>query len=240
MVQKTPLADSKDMSTKDGRNGQDAPDEDRLWEAYRYWGDNDARDKLVALYQPLLRPIVAKERAYALSIGAKTTDFDELLSIAQEGLLIAIKNFDPNRGVQFSTYGWRRISGRIRDALRSDDYLTRRQRQNMKAWLNGEDIPERQARDSARMASQRPTDATIDEIIRIPDNGRIEDTIVDLSYVGEAIKSLSPMEKAVLRYRYHDNMTMSAIGVLLQVTESRISQVHRETLRRLRQGGRVD
>jgi DNA-directed RNA polymerase specialized sigma subunit len=59
------------MRTTNGKDGQDAPSDNKLWEAHRYWGDNSARDELVPRYQPLLKTIAAKERTNALSITSR-------------------------------------------------------------------------------------------------------------------------------------------------------------------------
>lgn len=59
----------------------------------------------------------------------------------QEGLMGAMeaaKTFDPECGVKFLTYAWRRVYGRMRDYLRDhEDHLTRAQRER----LEGGDEP---------------------------------------------------------------------------------------------------
>jgi RNA polymerase sigma factor (sigma-70 family) len=51
--------------------------------------------------------------------------------------------------------------------------------------------------------------------------------------VKEALTFLSPMERAVLSYRYLDGMSVSAIAALLHVTDGRVSQITKSVLRRL-------
>jgi RNA polymerase sigma factor for flagellar operon FliA len=90
--------------------------------------DLEIRNGIVAQYQPLARCIARRALSYAQSVGART-EFDDLLSLAQEGLLRAAGSFDPARGVPFSSYARLRAMGHIKDALRDDDFLTRRERQ---------------------------------------------------------------------------------------------------------------
>ena len=194
----------------------------------------DARDRLVEQHQPLVQTIAKRALAYARSIGA-TADFDDLVGLAQEGLVRAADSFDPTKQVPFAAYAWLRVMGHIKDALRDDDYLTRRERQLVQAWLRGDPLNEDRARRAARLASQRPKPITTEVAFELPSDSDFEDKALSQVQVRDALSSLAPMERAVLSYRYLDGMSNSAIGTILQVTESRVSQVHRTALLRLRQ-----
>jgi RNA polymerase sigma factor for flagellar operon FliA len=52
----------------------------------------------------------------------------------------------------------------------------------------------------------------------------------------EAIDALPERERLVILFYYFEEMTMREIGLVLGVVESRVSQIHHETLRRLRSG----
>ncbi|RKY01514.1 MAG: RNA polymerase sigma factor WhiG [Spirochaetes bacterium] len=64
------------------------------------------------------------------------------------------------------------------------------------------------------------------------------DTIVEREEIKkiiiEAIKELPDKEKKVLILYYYEDLTLKEIGEVLQVTESRISQLHTKAIRRLR------
>jgi RNA polymerase sigma factor for flagellar operon FliA len=209
--------------------------EDALWAAYKATGDLEARDCLVEIYQPLVRQVGAKSRSYTLSVGARGVDLDDLVALAEEGLLRALETFDPDRGVPFAPYARIRVAGHVRDALRNDDYLTRRERESVKAWLRGEEMSAQRARSAARLASQRPKAVPPEAVVSLADTHQVEDAVIADLCARDAVRSLSPMEKAVLNYRYARGMSLSAIATLLQVTESRVSQVHRAALGRLRE-----
>ncbi|GJM24597.1 MAG: hypothetical protein DHS20C16_10120 [Phycisphaerae bacterium] len=54
------------------------------------------------------------------------------------------------------------------------------------------------------------------------------------SYLG---RGLSKNEKAILVLYYYENLTMSEIGNVLSLSESRVSQIHQDILERLRKHG---
>jgi RNA polymerase sigma factor FliA len=49
------------------------------------------------------------------------------------------------------------------------------------------------------------------------------------------VEALPEQERMVIRYHYYQRMTVEQIGALLGVTKGRVSQVHRQALRRLRE-----
>ncbi len=52
----------------------------------------------------------------------------------------------------------------------------------------------------------------------------------------EAVEELSEREKLVLSLYYQDELTLREIGMVLDVTESRVCQIHTQTIARLRAG----
>jgi len=55
-----------------------------------------------------------------------------------------------------------------------------------------------------------------------------------LSVVTHAVSQLSEREQLLLTLYYRDELTMKEVGALLGLTESRVSQIHTQALRRLR------
>lgn len=200
---------------------------------------SNTRDRLVEEHEVLVQTIAKRALLYARSIGA-TAELDDLVGLAHEGLLRAAGSFDPTKGVPFAAYAWLRVMGHIKDSLRDDDYLTRRERQVVQSWLRGDELGKDQARRAARLASQRPKPLVGEEAVQVPSDMNVEETALAQLQVREAFTSLNPMEKAVLSYRYLDGMNFSAIKTLLRVTAGRVSQVHRAALSRLRQSLEVE
>lgn len=92
-----------------------------LWEEYRERGDPEAREKLLAQNLRLVHH-VARQLANTLR---GDVDFDDLVSAGTIGLINAIENFDPSRGLAFSTFAAPRIRGAILDDLRRWDHVPR-------------------------------------------------------------------------------------------------------------------
>ena len=70
-------------------------------------GDKDALDALIVENTPLVKSVV--RRYYG-----KNVEYDDLMQLGSMGLLKAIKNFDENFNVRFSTYAVPMIIGEIR------------------------------------------------------------------------------------------------------------------------------
>lgn len=66
-------------------------------------------------------------------------DRDELASAGQFALFQASRSFDPERGVAFAAYARTRIAGALADELRSQDWVSRRKRTQIKETLTVRD-----------------------------------------------------------------------------------------------------
>ena len=85
-------------------------EEHALWLGFKQQGDLDCRRRLIEQYQPLVIKALARWRANEAL----------LMDLVQEGtvgLIEAVENFDPDRGVAFSLYAIHRIRGRMLNYL---------------------------------------------------------------------------------------------------------------------------
>ena len=80
-------------------------------------------------------------------------------------------------------------------------------------------------RSPSRRASRVPGSLNPDTIV---EKEEIKRVIVD------AIKELPEKEKKVLVLYYYEDLTLKEIGEVLEVTESRVSQLHTKAVMRLR------
>ena len=101
---------------------------DAAWTAYREDDDLDALDFLVRSYAPLAGYLAQR----ALAKAPEHQEPEEIIAFAQDGLLDALRKFDPSVGVKFETYATRRIAGEIVDGLRRKDPLGRVLRRQVK------------------------------------------------------------------------------------------------------------
>lgn len=81
------------------------------------------KDALVEKHFSLVRKIAAR-----LMKNLKQVDFDDLVGDGVFGLMKAIEQFDPERGVKFETYATPVIRGAILNGLRAMDWVPERKR----------------------------------------------------------------------------------------------------------------
>src|SRR5690349_23897075 len=92
-----------------------------LWKRYKGDDDQQARERLVVAYSPLVK-YVAGRMASGLPSHVDEAD---LISYGLVGLINAIERFEPAREIKFETYAITRIRGAIIDELRTLDWVPR-------------------------------------------------------------------------------------------------------------------
>ncbi len=92
-----------------------------VWAVYKDTGDNDAREKLILSYSPLVKYVAGR----LSSNLPQTVETADLISYGIFGLIDAIEKYDPDRGIKFETYAIARIKGAIIDELRAMDWVPR-------------------------------------------------------------------------------------------------------------------
>ena len=92
-----------------------------LWRRYKTTGDEQARERLVVAYSPLVKYVSGR---MASGLPAHVDEAD-LISYGLVGLISAIERFELEREIKFETYAITRIKGAILDELRSLDWVPR-------------------------------------------------------------------------------------------------------------------
>ena len=103
-----------------------------VWERCRQQAQplarEEARRDLVNIYARIVKYVAGR-----MAIGLPHyVEFNDLISAGLLGLIQAIDNFDPDRGIKFETYAIPRIRGSILDELRSQDWFPRSLRRKAK------------------------------------------------------------------------------------------------------------
>ncbi|MDP6962775.1 MAG: sigma-70 family RNA polymerase sigma factor [Planctomycetota bacterium] len=148
---------------------------------------------------------------------------EELYAAGMFGLMRAARSYDESQGAQFKTYAYHRVRGAILDDLRRMDFLPRSVRDRAKE--SGEDAPSIVA---------LPTDEDGHIGIGAQETSDSVEESEMLTQMHAAIDRLPEKMQAVMSMYYRQNMKMCEIGLRLNITESRVSQIHTNAVTRLR------
>ncbi|MCC2655952.1 MAG: polymerase sigma factor FliA [Panacagrimonas sp.] len=207
---------------------------------------------------------LVKRIAYHLAARLPASvEIDDLIQAGSIGLLEAARNFQGDRGASFETYAGIRIRGAMLDELRRGDWaprsLHRRARDVESAMRAIEQETGREAKDSEiaeRMGVslndyfEAVTDAARCQVLSTEgfaedsegydapaDDADPDGQVTRAEFQAElirAIGSLPEREKLVMSLYYERELNLKEIGKVLDVSESRVCQIHGQALVRLR------
>lgn len=139
------------------------PDATALFRAYRRERSADLHARLTTIFMPLVHRIAARYQSFGIPI-------EDLRQIGYLGLLTAIGQFDPERGVPFDAYARPFITGEIRHHLRSQGTAIRRPR-----WIYELDYQiRRQVDELSQRLGRLPTLPEIAEAVNVAEDGVLE------------------------------------------------------------------
>jgi RNA polymerase sigma-B factor len=98
--------------------GEGLASEAQLWKRLREHGDQGAREELVRRYLPFAKNLALRYR------GASES-FDDLLQVANLGLVNAIDRFDPERGTPFAAFASPTVLGELKRHFRDRVWTVR-------------------------------------------------------------------------------------------------------------------
>ncbi|MGB8657277.1 MAG: FliA/WhiG family RNA polymerase sigma factor [Candidatus Zixiibacteriota bacterium] len=237
------------------------------WVLFKENNDPQTRQRLLEEYLPLVKSVAGR-----MAMGfPKSVELSDLVNTGVIGLIEALSNFDPGRGVKFETYAVPRIRGAILDELRALDWVPRstraKSREIERATSKLENQLGRSPSDWELAKSLRisqtelfsamddiasTTVLSLDELIyKEEDNRQIPrvETLQNLScesilgdlekeelkgYLVQAISLLSEQERLVVALYYYEELTLKEIGEVMQISESRVSQIHTKAVLKLR------
>jgi RNA polymerase sigma factor for flagellar operon FliA len=235
-------------------------DIDEVWRRYAEKRGQAERNVLVTYYMDLVKSIVFK---LVPSYG-KFVDIDDMMSCGVIGLIDAVTKFDIHKGINFKTYAGYRIKGEIIDFLRKQDFIPANTRAKIKkveaAYAlieseTGKPATEEEVRKYLQMDEKEFREVlegaytynilNIDSILEMAGLEPEEDDeeyIPEESYeskelkqnLAEAIDQLTERERLVITLYYYEELTLKEIGAVLDVSESRVSQIHSAALFKLR------
>ena len=214
-------------------------------------------DELAIQYLPAVKAMAfrLKERL------PSSVDFLDLSAIGTEELIKLARRYDESLNDSFWGYAKKRVYGAMLDYLRSLDVLSRASRKLVKA-INYEIEEYRATHD------EEPTDEqlalSLDESIEKIHDARIAATIytvmplheqlqvgdegaalvsVEREQLIEVIKNIlssyKEREQLIIQLYYFEELTLKEISDILNITESRISQIHKSVIAKIKESVRV-
>ncbi len=189
---------------------------------------------------------------------------DDLIQSGMIGLIEAAKNYDPSQGASFETYAGIRVRGAMLDDVRHADWsprsLHRKMREVREAVHEIENQTGRDAKDqevadklgislddyyaikrdsaNAQIFSLDQSDDDLGQQNRLAastseplDNLQNSDFKSNLA---DVIKELPAREQMVMSLYYNEELNLKEIGLVMEISESRVCQIHSQALKHIR------
>jgi len=151
--------------------------------------------------------------------------FDDLASAGMIGLIQALDRFDHTRGLKFRTYAQHRIRGAMQDFLRTEDPLSRTERQKVRASAPAL---------SATSYGMPSATISLDQVPMHRLAAPAQAEFARRTEIREARRSLSPRENRVIELIYDFGWRNREVAAELHVNESRVSQIKQRAISKLR------
>lgn len=144
-----------------------------IFRAFRCTGSRDLRNQLIEAHRPLAVHLARR-------FSNRTEPLDDLVQVAQLGLLKAVERFDPDRGVAFSSFATPTILGELKRHFRDATWAVRvsRRAQEMLLEVNAA------ASDLAQVLGRSPTVPEIAKHISVT-----EEEVLDAFEAGAAYRT---------------------------------------------------
>lgn len=210
-------------------------------------------DELAIQYLPAVKAMAfrLKERL------PSSIDFMDLSAIGTEELIKLARRYDEKLNDSFWGYAKKRVYGAMLDYLRSLDILSRASRKLVKAIdyaveeyrVTHEDEPtdEELAEildedidkvHDARIASSIYTVMPLHDQLQVGDEGAAlasveREELVDV--IKKVLSNFKEREQLVIQFYYFEELTLKEISEILNITESRISQIHKSVIQKIKE-----
>ncbi len=211
-----------------------------------------SQDALMLQYMPALRAMAfrLKERL------PSSVDINDLISIGTEEMIKLARRYDSSINNSFWGYAKTRVYGSMLDYLRNLDIVSRSNRRLIKlidkeiskyfneneeepsdeylAEVLNEDIKKiKEARIASDIYALVPIDEQYNAIQSENTIEKIEkEELVEI--IHSVLSSLSEREQMIMQLYYFEELSLGEISSILNITSSRISQIHKEVIKKIR------
>ena len=210
-------------------------------------------DELAIQYLPAVKAMAfrLKERL------PSSVDFSDLSAIGTEELIKLARRYDETINDSFWGYAKTRVYGAMLDYLRSLDILSRASRKLVKA-INyiveehmlthdeeptDEELAERleetvEKVHDARIASSIYTVMPLHDQLHVGDEGAAlaqveKEQLIDV--IKNVLSAYKEREQMIIQLYYFEELTLKEISEVLNITESRISQIHKSVIHKIKE-----
>lgn len=218
------------------------------------------KDDLVNRHVPLVKRIAY----HLMGRLPDTVQIEDLIQAGMLGLLEAIKHYDAGQGASFETYAGIRIRGAMLDELRRADWTPRSVHKKARMVAEAiRQIENQVGRDAKDSEVARHLGISLEEYRQILQDSLScktfsveelvegEDSVIDQIHadsqpeqqliqqnfhqaLAKAIAELPERERLVVSLYYDEELNLREIGQVLEVSESRVSQICGQAMLRLR------
>lgn len=209
------------------------------------------QDELAVQYLPAV-----KAMAYRLKERLpRSIEFDDLVSIGAEELIKLARRYDKKQNDSFWGYGKTRVYGAMLDYLRSLDIVSRANRKLIKMideiisqYMDEHGVePENSyiaeilQEDEQKIKDVRRV-AAIYNVLPLDDQLESEqkDTFAQIEQeeliekIMEVLETMPKRDQMIMQMYYFEELTYKEISEILDITPSRISQVHKRVITKIR------
>ena len=209
-------------------------------------------DELAIQYLPAVKAMAfrLKERL------PSSIDYMDLSAIGTEELIKLARKYDEKLNDSFWGYAKKRVYGAMLDYLRSLDILSRASRKLIKAidytveeyrLIHDEEPTDEELAvtldesvdkvHEARVASNIYTVMPLHDQLHIGDEGAALAAIEKEELIGvimSVLSSYTQREQLIIQLYYFEELTLKEISEILEITESRISQIHKSVIHKIK------
>ncbi len=214
-------------------------------------------DELAIQYLPAVKAMAfrLKERL------PSSVDFLDLSAIGTEELIKLARRYDESLNDNFWGYAKKRVYGAMLDYLRSLDILSRASRKLVKAIdyaveeyrvKHDEEPSDEELAEildepldkvhDARVASTIYTVMPLHDQLQVGDEGAAlasveKDQLIDV--IKKVLSGYKEREQMIIQLYYFEELTLKEISEVLEITESRISQIHKSVIQKIKESVEV-
>jgi RNA polymerase sigma-B factor len=219
-------------------------------------GDTHLRDELVKRYERVVQWVVGRQ-------SREPGHTDDLMQVGRMALVQALERYEPSRGVRFTSYAIKIISGTLKHHYRDKVAFIRVPRPLHELSMELPRIQEKLTIHLGRL----PNDHEVADFAKVPvsevyraqrvgeayklqsldealDSGSVAEThgaadkdieaMVEFAPLHTAINRLEERQQIIVRRRYFDLWSQSRVALSLGISQMHVSRLERAGLRKLR------